>query len=277
MRFNPISILFLILTPFFLIAQSPVNKDELPVDKNSGYHYKPYEVVLTFYDDPGSDFMIKRNDLIVTPIPQINQVFEKFGVNRFDRIPAADSMLVVYCTECDTEGLIEALSIFKNTLKFVEFHYLFELASCSGGGVSVNDPVMNQSLLNQISAQCAWDISTGDEAIVGLVDATGYGLTNNDIQNKVVSSQNYTNTTNTLHGHNMGGLIAAETDNSLGIPGIGFNADLRTYNIASSNTGGFVSSTAMISAINQARLDEVDVINMSFTWYNSGLAKTGGR
>lgn len=272
MRISLLFILFFISGSIFLVGQGLI-EEESRFSEQVGYYFKPYEAVLTFHQNQRSEFLWEENGLIVTANPEINSIFRRFGVDRFGSVPTVDSMFIVGCAACDTEAFVEDLSNFSDIFKFVELHYLFELTNCSSGGVTVDDPIANQGLLDQISTQCAWEITTGGTTVVGLPDATGNGLNNSDIQSKVISNQDYTGVNNTVHGHNMGGLIAAETDNNTFIPGVGFDTELRTYNISSSTISGSVSGPAIVSSINQARLDGVDVINMSFTWTNSGSLK----
>lgn len=254
-----------------LFAQQDLGKENLEFDEQKDQHFVPGELLLTFSSFDKSKGILQNSKVVSAQDERLDRLLKKYQVWELNGIPTIDSMFLIRCEGCDAKSLQRELSDLNGIFKYVELNYVYELINYSGLSVSPNDPVSNQSLLNQISAQPAWDLSKGDNSVVGLIDQTGNGLTNQDITPKVLSNQNLSGYTSTSHGHWMGGLIGAATNNNLGIPSIGYNAKLRTYNIGTNSSA--VTSQHMASAVNQARLNGVNVINMSFTWSNSGSLK----
>ena len=247
--------------------------DSFPIDEKTGLHYLPNQLVVNFINQRKPKQIVATQGIVKTNNKALDLILGQFRVNQMTPLMSVDSIFVIKCADCDVRQLKEKLQTITST-RFVEYNYITDLnTTCPGGVPTVNDHYKNQSLLEQINIGCTWDITTGQNAVVGLVDATGNGLNHVDLVNRVISNINLTGTTNTEHGHNMGGLIAAKTDNSYGMPSITYYGQMRTYNIALYNTGGSISSSAAIDGVTRATNDHVDVINMSFTWSNSGSMK----
>ncbi|MFT7197428.1 MAG: subtilisin family serine protease, partial [Marinoscillum sp.] len=154
-----------------------------------------------------------------------------------------------------------------------------------------NDPNAtdgSQSYLSVIKAFEAWDVTKGDAShVIGIID-TGLDFTHDDIISKV-----FINTADTpngidddgngyiddyrgynfsagdttaqcarsYHGNRVGGLAGADTDNSFGIAGIGFNAKIAALKAYNENTNLI---DAGYEAILYAAEMGFDVVNLSY-------------
>lgn len=107
--------------------------------------------------------------------------------------------------------------------------------------------------LDLIKAQKAWNITHGDPNIIaGIVD-TYFETTHEDLANQIL--QNFDdNPSGNHHGTKVAGFVAAQTDNSIGISGIGFNTKLITF-----ANGNSTNQVLLLSQIPGVR-----VINISW-------------
>ncbi|WP_181592654.1 S8 family serine peptidase [Paenibacillus sp. YN15] len=94
-----------------------------------------------------------------------------------------------------------------------------------------NDPLLpNQHYLKQIRAEEAWDVVTGSDLIIAVVD-TGVDRSHPDLEDKLVPGINliengaYPDDDNG-HGTNVAGVIAAAADNDKGTAGLLWNAQI---------------------------------------------------
>lgn len=136
--------------------------------------------------------------------------------------------------------------------------------------------------LDKISAEMAWDISQGSaEIIVAIVDNAVW-VDHPDLVNKIVLSDDVTQPGSQSsnppgsgdaaawsHGTHCAGLAAAETDNLIGVAGIGYNVSLMGVKCSSNNpeqiSGGW-------SGVQWAANNGADVISCS--WGGGGFSNT---
>ena len=89
-------------------------------------------------------------------------------------------------------------------------------------GVSGADP---STQLDYINAPVAWGITKGDPAItIGINDPSGFDVHNPDLVGKILRVDS--NNRPQFHGTAVAGCAAANTDNGIGVAGIGFNCTL---------------------------------------------------
>src|SRR5260370_25817968 len=113
-----------------------------------------------------------------------------------------------------------------------------------------NDPYFpEQWNLTKIGAPPAWSKATGVGVIVGVVD-TGIDLTHIDLAGKVVASTNCIGANDDPllchgsaqddqgHGTHVSGIIAADTNNGIGVAGVAPGAQLVVAKALSSNGSG---------------------------------------
>lgn len=131
-----------------------------------------------------------------------------------------------------------------------------------------NDPSFDQQWgMTQIDAPEAWSVTTGSSSVKIAILDTGIDIHHPDLDGKIASSDmhNYTDspTTDDLYGHgtHVAGIAAAETNNSVGVAGVGYSCSLASYKVLNDTGSGAYSWIA--AGIEAAANDGVAVINMS--------------
>jgi serine protease len=139
-----------------------------------------------------------------------------------------------------------------------------------------NDPYyIYQWHLTAIQMPTAWDIATGQNVIVAVIDTgvdfnapditsanrlTGYDFVNNDADP----------TDDNGHGTHVAGTVAQTTNNSQGVAGVAFGATLLPVKTLAGNGNG--SYENIIKGITYAVNEGADVINMSLAGLQDSLA-----
>ncbi len=131
-----------------------------------------------------------------------------------------------------------------------------------------------------IDAPEAWDITTGSNVIVSVIDG-GIRSTHNDLTGRINGDAGYDQTGIVGHGTRVAGVIAAEGDNNSTIAGINWNARLNsqvidwTFPIPSSEFANAVDDavTAGVAIINASwKSDHSTLIQVAFAdAYNSDI------
>ncbi len=131
-----------------------------------------------------------------------------------------------------------------------------------------NDPEFNlhQYSPQLIHADQAWDITRGNADILVAVVDTGADMDHPDLQNKIVAGWDFVNddsdpSDDNGHGTHVTGIIAAATNNGLGIAGIGFNTRVMAIKVLSSSGAGYYSKVAQ--GITYAADHGARIINLS--------------
>ncbi|MBI3579438.1 MAG: S8 family serine peptidase [Ignavibacteriales bacterium] len=115
----------------------------------------------------------------------------------------------------------------------------------------------------KIQAPEAWDIYTGSSnSIVGIID-WGIDGTHADLSGKVSGDS----PTSVYHGTHVAGIAAAKTNNTAGVAGVDWNAQLLSKNIESSDDAGIYQK--VIDAVNYST--NVNVLNNSWTLVQSAF------
>ncbi|MCK4337906.1 MAG: S8 family serine peptidase, partial [Candidatus Aminicenantes bacterium] len=118
-----------------------------------------------------------------------------------------------------------------------------------------------------IRATEGWDITVGDKSVVVAVVDTGIDRTHPDLQKNILTGGwNFIEDTDDVtddngHGTFISGVIAADTDNGIGISGVTWNCKILPIKGIDAQGEGYAS--AMIHAIIWATDQKVDIINMS--------------
>lgn len=132
--------------------------------------------------------------------------------------------------------------------------------------------------LYRISAQQAWDLSTGDPNIVVAVTDDAILTTHEDLQNKLVqgfdaptggTNPNPCGSNNGNHGTHVSGTVGAQTNNGIGVASIGYNVSVMPIKIGNCNG----ALTHGYEGINYAANNGADVVNMS--WGGGGFSTYG--
>jgi subtilisin family serine protease len=132
---------------------------------------------------------------------------------------------------------------------------------------------INQWNLYRIGAPGAWDISQGRMGVVIAVIDTGCDLTHPDLSDKLVPQGdrrdviNGTDNPDDIGGHGtlVAGVAAAETNNTEGVAGVGWNCSIMPIRLID-GSDNIQSQIDIVSAIDWARTHWADVINMSWYW-----------
>lgn len=161
------------------------------------------------------------------------------------------------------ESLEEAQELPPEQVEYIEPNYIVELFDAP------NDPlyVTHQWNLQQISAEAAYAQGLDGAGVkVGFVDS-GILSSHEDLDAGLIGGRDFTKDGNahtvdlTGHGTFGAGILAAQTDNGLGIAGIAPRAQVMAYRAFSDKT---TTMDAVVDAINAAVDDGCQVLNMSF-------------
>lgn len=128
----------------------------------------------------------------------------------------------------------------------------------------VNDQLRSdQYNLNQMFANAAWDLSTGTNINIAIID-TGCRVTHDDLDDNISLTYNAINggsnvTDQVGHGTGVAGVAAAEGNNAIGIAGVAFSAKLMPIKAGN----GAFDSNVLANGLTWARNNGANVINMS--------------
>jgi subtilisin family serine protease len=147
------------------------------------------------------------------------------------------------------------------------------MVGCPAGGGS--SAVVNQAYLQTIGAPQAWAVSKGDGVKVAVLD-TGADSKHADLQGKIVRQTDVCGADpqcgdtsvddDNGHGTHVTGILAADTNNQIGVASLGWNVLVDEYKVLDQDGNGFTSDvdTAIYDAV--AAGDRV--INLSLANYS---------
>lgn len=125
-----------------------------------------------------------------------------------------------------------------------------------------------------IDAPEGWDVSTGNSTIKIAILDTGVECTHADLNGKCVESVNFSAspTSDDIigHGTHVAGIAAANTNNNVGVAGVGWNSSIGSLKVCHEQDIGFgylvgvCSTVASANAITWAADHGYHVINMSY-------------
>jgi subtilisin family serine protease len=157
-------------------------------------------------------------------------------------------------------------------VSFVEKNFVAQ------ANLAPNDPnYPNQWHLPKVSAPAAWDLTTGSSSVTVAVIDSGVDPAHPDLAGKLVGGYNYLggSTSDTYdvlgHGTAVAGVIGADTNNSNGVAGLGWNTTIMPLVVVSSSN--YATYADIASAMNYAADHGAKVISMSLggTSYSSTL------
>lgn len=141
---------------------------------------------------------------------------------------------------------------------------------------TVSDPLATQQYsLTRMNMPKAWDITVGKPTTVIAVLDTGVQLSHEDLKNKVVKGYDFSDDDDDVnpdsktengdyHGTHVAGIAAADTNNSRGIAGIGYNCMVMPLKVFPNSYDDVIAKAVIYAADNGAR-----VITMSLGGYGS--------
>jgi subtilisin family serine protease len=238
---------------------------------NVQYLFKPGEFTIKFEEEANLNFSQSEEGWLQTGISSIDDLNEKYKIVSAKNF----SLNNTYIFERKYDNITNLLGIINDYEKnenviFADLNYVF--SSCA---TVPNDPGfdsqwgLNQSSDADIDCPEAWDIETGNEAIVIAVIDTGVDwnhpdlndniwINTNEIDNNGIDDDgngyiddirgwNFVSNTNNVmddngHGTHCSGIIAAETNNSIGVAGVSWNCTIMPVKCLNEEGGGDVWS-----------------------------------
>ncbi|WP_285101676.1 S8 family serine peptidase [Promicromonospora sp. MEB111] len=157
------------------------------------------------------------------------------------------------------------------------------VAVAPGAQAATNDPLRDRQWgLDQINAEAAWPASTGEGVVVAVVD-TGVDFDQPDLAGQLLPGATFTGCADVRpcgegdfrgpdgtndgdeHGTHVAGIVAAATDNGIGVAGVAPDARILPVKVLEAGSG---SSQDIADGIRWAADHGADVINLSL---GSGL------
>ena len=122
---------------------------------------------------------------------------------------------------------------------------------------------ISQYYLREINATKAWSVSKGkDSIIVGVLD-TGTDANHPDLAGKIIGEPGINTTDDIGHGTEVSGMIAANTNNSEGIAGIGWNTKILPIKIT--DEFGQAKVSTVVQALDEASSRGVKIVQISLS------------
>src|SRR3989304_1547940 len=202
------------------VMQQAGNSGNEQVKRAKGIEKEPYfDKRLNRYVE-----VVKGEALVRFPGDFTKEKIEKFHIeNRTKTIKGYEKINVHRLRIHDSETIQE----------FIEKHlidskqvYIEPVFLASQQAILVNDPSFKyQWSIPQIQADKAWEISSGSPDIIVAVIDTGIDIAHPDLKNNIITGIDIVNgNSNGIddngHGTYVGGIIPAEANNTIGIPGV---------------------------------------------------------
>ena len=263
-------VLWLCLGSFQILAQAP----DQP--------YVPGKVIVKFKDDMALSETYAMSTYSraesAAPIPRsVEKIFQDFQVRSMSSLFSSNPQntelsrkesnlagpgniyLVAFDEQVNPELIAKSLNQDQN-VAYAEPDYWFY------GLTEPNDEnVGEQWYLNTIQAFDAWQLTTGRDQVIAILD-TGVDPDHPDLQDKVLPGYDFINEDDdprddNMHGTHVAGIAAASTDNGLGIAGVAPDAMILPVKVLQSSGAGSASTIAM--GVQYAIENGATVINMS--------------
>lgn len=209
-------------------------------------------------ENPGQNEIIVKFKKSVTDESKVT-ILKRLGAKSF-RQSYGNHFHVVTVRDGEVEKMVELYSKNPN-VAYAEPNYTVRAF------FTPNDEFFpNQWHMSQINCEKAWDISTGQGVTVAVIDS-GVGINGSDgFGGRLIQGRDFIDgDDNSIdlngHGTHVAGTVAEETNNSVGVAGVAFNANILSIRVL--NRFGAGSTSGVIDGIRWAADNGADVINLS--------------
>ena len=204
---------------------------------------------------------------------QFSEMLGRFGAQSVGKIRALEVHVVKVPPQAE-QAMVEALSHNPN-VEFAEVDTLH-----TPGETTANDTYFGNAWhLDTMNAPLAWDQSKGDGIVVAVLDS-GVDPNHPDLQGQLVPGRNiYDGNDNTAdvygHGTNVAGVIAADSNNGIGVTSLAWNAKIMPVRISQLNGSAYSSTIA--SGLTWAADHGAKVANISYAISGSSTVITAAQ
>ncbi|MFH1827022.1 MAG: S8 family serine peptidase [bacterium] len=234
---------------FLLIVLTSFTSSNVSAQKDNSSDHVPGQVLVKFKDGTSQQVIDsetkKQNGKATGKIDKLNVLVLKVP-------PQAE------------EKVIAALSQNPN-VEFAELDYFAEALTIPNDPYFANQWGLENINDADIDAPTAWETTKGNETIVAILDS-GVSKNHPDLSSQVLVNRiNYSDsvTDDDVYGHgtHIGGIVAALTDNSMGVAGV--CPDCKLMSVKVLNDSGFGAYSWIVNGIMYAADHGAKVINMS--------------
>lgn len=214
-----------------------------------------------------------KSGINLTNNATLNQIFSDYGVYQYTqsfpgaKTPGLDLVHNIHFNG-NADSLIvdlQGIGLFTSIEKL-----MYEEPLCSSP-VSVDDPSLAGGtwVLNMIEAECAWSLTTGNPEVIVAVADSYFDVNHEDLLGKFSSpiwGSGVSPSACLNHGTGVAGLVAAGTNNNIGLAAIGHDVRLAGYRASyQSQTASGHCTGSVWPAVWKAYLDGRRVINVSWS------------
>uniref|UniRef100_UPI000838F423 S8 family serine peptidase n=1 Tax=Thalassotalea crassostreae TaxID=1763536 RepID=UPI000838F423 len=188
-------------------------------------------------------------------------------LSKKQRSIVSDHTFIIETSKGNEKRLIQRLNAHPD-IAYAELDLELELNS-----VETNDALVNsQWYLPKINMSDAWSSSTGKDMVVAVLD-TGITVSHEDMAGQILTGRNVVSDNSDVtdingHGTQTSGVIAALTNNSIGISSIAHNAKILPIKI-SEKSNGYAYSSHVAEGLNWAADNGADIANLSYDFATS--------
>ncbi|MEA4853344.1 MAG: GBS Bsp-like repeat-containing protein [Christensenella sp.] len=170
-------------------------------------------------------------------------------------------------------------------VKLAQPNYIYQLMEGEEDYITqtstINDPYQNKQWhLSSIGLFDAWDISKTNKTVKVAVLDTGVDMTHPDLTGVIDTANAYDEYNNcdlsltgdiAGHGTHVAGIIAAQTNNGIGVSGVSYNASIVPINVFyATESGAYANTSTIVDAYDRImNISGLKVINMSLGGYGS--------